>query len=267
MNANIFEKANQLLKSCDAAYLGVIDENGCPSVSTVSVIKPESILETYFSTNIGSNKEKRLSKNNRASICYHKNGNNITLVGEAKILTDQETKSRYWKDSFMKHYHGGETDPNYCIIKFVAKRASLWVDNESEEFIIDDLLTVQSRCGLLCKWCTYRESNGCGGCVETNGHPFHGECPVAKCCQDKGYSHCGECVDLPGECAEPNCKKIDANGFYGCGGCDKTSCDKLFPYSFKDPEHGDNPPGARVSVCIAWCQNNDSCQNNGSKMN
>jgi hypothetical protein len=40
MDSNIFAKANQIIKNCDAAYLGVIDENGFPSVSTVSVIKP-----------------------------------------------------------------------------------------------------------------------------------------------------------------------------------------------------------------------------------
>ncbi len=104
MNSNIFAKANQIIKTCDAVYLGVIDENASPSVSTVSVINPENILIAYFSTNIGSNKEKRLSKDNRASVCYREGGNNITLVGEIEIKTDQETKSRYWLDWFKNHY-------------------------------------------------------------------------------------------------------------------------------------------------------------------
>ena len=252
MNSNIFAKANQIIKNCDAAYLGVIDENGCPHVSTVSAIKQENIFTAYFSTGTDANKTKRLLRDKRASVCYRAGGNNITLTGEAIILTDQETKSQYWLDWFINHFPGGETDPNYCIIKFTAKRVSLWVDNVSAEFTIDELLTVQSRCGLLCKWCTYKESNGCGGCVETNGNPFHGECPVAKCCQEKGYAHCGECDNLPGKCADPGCQKIDANGFYECRGCMNTSCDKLYPYSYKDPDHGDNPPGARVEICKAW---------------
>jgi len=252
MDANIIAKANQIIKICDAAYLGVIDENGCPHVSTVSTIKPENIIEAYFATGIGANKTRRLLRDKRASVCYRVDGNNITLVGEAGILTGQEIKSRSWSDRFINHFSGGETDPNYCIIKFTAKRASLWINNESAEFTIDELLTIHSRCGLLCKWCTYRESQGCGGCVETNGHPFHGECPVAKCCQDKGCNHCGECGFLPGECADPDCRRIDANGFYECGGCANTSCDMLYSYSYKDPDHGDNPPGARVEICKAW---------------
>ena len=83
-----------------------------------------------------SNKAKRLQKNNKASICYCVNDNNITLVGEAEVLTDQETKDRCWMDWFVAHYPGGKTDPNYVVIKFTTKRASLWVDNEGAEFTV-----------------------------------------------------------------------------------------------------------------------------------
>ena len=84
---------------------------------------------------------------------------------------------------------------------------------------------VDSRCGLHCTGCEYKETCGCGGCIETNGHPFHGECPVAVCCQDKGIVHCGECPDIP--------------------------CELLMQYSC-DPEHGDTPRGARIEQCKRW---------------
>ena len=226
MNANIFEKANQIIQSCDTAYIGVIDEDRCPSVSTVSPIQPESMLEAYFSTNMDANKTKRLLQNKRASVCYRMGNDNITLVGEAAILTDQPTKSRFWLDWFIDHYPLGETDPNYCIIRFTTKRASLWVDREIAEFTMDALLTVQSRCGLLCDGCAYKASHGCAGCIALNGRPFWGECPVAACCQDKGYAHCGECGELP--------------------------CDKLRAFSCGDGEHCDKPSGARIAICRAW---------------
>lgn len=85
---------------------------------------------------------------------------------------------------------------------------------------------VDSRCGLHCTGCAWKESHGCGGCVETGGHPFHGECPVAQCCQGKGLAHCGECGSIP--------------------------CGQLYQYAYTDPEHGDRPPGRRVEVCRAW---------------
>lgn len=48
--------------------------------------------------------------------------------------------------------------------------------------------TVDSRCGLHCTGCTWKESHGCRGCIPTNGNPFHGECPVAVCCQKRALS-------------------------------------------------------------------------------
>ena len=84
---------------------------------------------------------------------------------------------------------------------------------------------IDTRCGLRCEGCEYIESSHCGGCIATNGNPFHGACSVAECCQSKGYLHCGECPEIP--------------------------CELLSQYSC-DPEHGDNPPGARIEQCKRW---------------
>ena len=84
---------------------------------------------------------------------------------------------------------------------------------------------IETRCGLLCSQCGYKESHNCGGCIETDGNPFHGECPVAVCCQNKGFVHCGECPGIP--------------------------CEQLKQYSC-DEEHGDN--GARIEQCKKWAE-------------
>ncbi len=63
------------------------------------------------------------------------------------------------------------------------------------------------------------------GSVATKGMPFYEEeipCPVAACVMQKGLSFCGECTDFP--------------------------CQLLTDYS-NDTEHGDNPPGARITAC------------------
>ena len=136
MDSKIVQKANQMLKKAPTVHLGVVDESGYPVVMAMSIINPESISEIYLSTNLDSNKSKSLQKNNKASVCYSTNENNITLVGEAEILTDQETKSKCWQNWFIEIYQGGETDPNYCIIKFTTKRASLFIDHDASEFEI-----------------------------------------------------------------------------------------------------------------------------------
>lgn len=81
---------------------------------------------------------------------------------------------------------------------------------------------IESRCGLLCSECSYRESTNCPGCVNT-GTVFWGECRVKNCCESKQISHCGNCADFP--------------------------CETLKEFSY-DKEHGDN--GARIEQCGKW---------------
>ena len=87
---------------------------------------------------------------------------------------------------------------------------------------------IASRCGLDCSNCDYKEPNNCKGCLETDGQPFYGECPVAVCCQSREYAFCGQCPELP--------------------------CKMLYDYSC-DPVHGDNPPGSRIEQCKRWAAN------------
>jgi hypothetical protein len=72
--------------------------------------------------------------------------------------------------------------------------------------------------------------------------------------------HCGECPDIPEHCGETDCKKKDINGFTPCDTCEKTTCGKLHAYSYTDPNHGDNPPGARIEQCKQWAKESGKCQ-------
>jgi len=144
MNKKLFEKANDIIRSFESASFGVIDENGYPSVSAVSLQNPETIAELYFTTTMDSNKTKRLQKNNKASINCHTTMNNITLVGEVKIFSDEETKNKYWQnwvDLGCDIYPNGVTDPNYCFFKFTTKRVSLFIDDEGVEFTLGSVDT------------------------------------------------------------------------------------------------------------------------------
>lgn len=85
------------------------------------------------------------------------------------------------------------------------------------------VMKVESRCGLLCSRCGYREPMHCPGCVETD-RPFWGEsCPVKSCCQGKGLAHCGR--------------------------CDRFPCELLRQFAY-DKEQGDG--GKRIETCGEW---------------
>lgn len=88
---------------------------------------------------------------------------------------------------------------------------------------------VESRCGLLCSECSFREPKNCPGCVNTK-KVFWGECPVKKCCEARELTSCGNCKDMP--------------------------CGKLRAFSY-DEKHGDN--GARIEQCKKWAANGERC--------
>lgn len=226
MNPNIIKKTHDIIKKSSESAVGYIDKEGYPHVATRSIIQPTGMFTCYFSTDTSGNMAQCLQHNNRGSLCFRHGNDNITLMGTFQMVEDMKVKESMWIDWFINHYPGGYTDPEFCLLKFTCERASLWVDGEIARFNISDLLTVQSRCGLLCSTCTFTESHHCNQCIPTNGHPFYGECPIAACCQAKGYEHCGLCPDMP--------------------------CDALHEYSCGDSEHCDQPKGARLEILQQW---------------
>ncbi len=82
---------------------------------------------------------------------------------------------------------------------------------------------IESRCGLLCSECAYREQMNCTGCVQIQ-KPFWGEsCPVKSCCETKAHGHCGQCEKFP--------------------------CELLHGFAY-DEKQGDN--GKRIENCKNW---------------
>jgi len=83
-------------------------------------------------------------------------------------------------------------------------------------------------CGAYCGVCEWKPKTNCPGCRTARGDIFWGECTVAKCCVDKGFTHCGECPDLP-------CTDLQA--------------------AFDNPEHGDH--GERLINLQAWAKDGE----------
>ena len=81
----------------------------------------------------------------------------------------------------------------------------------------------ESRCGLLCSECSYREQTGCPSCSVMD-KPFWGDsCPIKSCCEAKDFGHCGQCPDFP--------------------------CPLLHSFAY-DEKQGDN--GRRIEQCRKW---------------
>ena len=136
MNTKLLEKANKMIAARENVALAVVDEDGYPCVCAMTLCNPETVSQLFMTTTLDSNKARCLQNNSKASICCYSDLNNITLVGECKVLTDQAIKDKCWQGWFQEIYTGGKTDPNYCVIQFTTKRAALCIDEEVAAFAL-----------------------------------------------------------------------------------------------------------------------------------
>jgi general stress protein 26 len=119
--------------------LSLIDHEGYPTTSTLSISKADGIRQITFGGSLESNKAKRAKENSHACVCIfdddYESGAyyNITRVGDIEVVTDMELKKDTWYEGLEEHFQGGVEDPNYCVLKFTTKRYNLWVDVEGEE--------------------------------------------------------------------------------------------------------------------------------------
>ena len=147
MSQKAIAKAEEIIKSKTAEVnmgvgvtLSLLDHEGYPTTSTLSISKAYGIRQITFGGQLDSNKAKRAKENSRASVCIFDDNYeegayyNITLVGDIEVVTDLETKKETWYPGLEEHFpNGGIDDPNYCVLKFTTKRYNLWVDIDNEE--------------------------------------------------------------------------------------------------------------------------------------
>ena len=134
MNQEIVTRAKEVVRSKTDyrgdgmegyCVLALIDEDGYPSASTLSVSKADGIKWLTFLSGLESNKAKRISTCNRGSVCFNSSAYNITLVGTLEVLTDPAIKKKMWQEPLGSIYSGPD-DPMYCVIRFITKRYNIF---------------------------------------------------------------------------------------------------------------------------------------------
>jgi general stress protein 26 len=145
MSEKVIAQAGEIIKSKTAAEnmgaavaLSLIDSEGYPTTSAVSISKSDGVRQITFCTTMDSNKAKRAGACDRASVCIFDDdysGNsyyNITLAGTIEIVSDPEIKKEMWYEGMAEHCSGPD-DANFCVLRFTTKRYNLWVCGMEEE--------------------------------------------------------------------------------------------------------------------------------------
>ena len=119
-------KIAKFIKKQKVAFICSVDEEGFPNVK--AMLRPRKIdglSQFYFSTNTSSMRVKQYINNPNASIYFYHKGlikyTGVMLKGKMEVLTDQKTKDMIWRKGDTMFYKGGVTDPDYCVLRFIAK--------------------------------------------------------------------------------------------------------------------------------------------------
>jgi len=108
--------------------LSLIDENGYPSASALTLAKADGINWLTFASSPDSNKAKRVAKCKKASVCIASPMYNITLVGTIEEVTNLDCKKNTWGAIINGEPHwSGYDDPNFYVMCFTTERYNIFI--------------------------------------------------------------------------------------------------------------------------------------------
>ena len=126
----LLDKATELLDRCGDVTIATIDSNGFPRPVPMAKMGASGCNEIWMSTGADSIKTIEIKNNPKTGVCYSSNGDSVALRGIAEIVTDDKMREKMWVDWMKYHFTGGPTDPNYVLIRFVGKDATIWINHE-----------------------------------------------------------------------------------------------------------------------------------------
>ncbi|HBG12165.1 MAG TPA: pyridoxamine 5'-phosphate oxidase, partial [Clostridium sp.] len=77
----------------------------------------------YFTTNTSSMRVRQFRINPKACIyfCDKRFFRGVMLKGTMEVLEDAASREMIWQDGDTMYYPKGDTDPDYCVLKFTAQ--------------------------------------------------------------------------------------------------------------------------------------------------
>ena len=133
------QKAEKLYKKVNTFILTCVGADGYPlSKAVVPGKYRESINEMYFCTNTSSRFAAEISKNQKSSVYFYSRKliwKGCLLKGKMEIVSDLETKKKYWQNSYKDAYpQKVYTDPDFCVLKFVPETGRYYAWYNLDDF-------------------------------------------------------------------------------------------------------------------------------------
>ena len=129
-----------LIDKQGVAFIASIAEDGFPNMKAMlPPRKREEIKVFYFTTNTSSMRVAQYRKNPNACIyfCDKRFFRGVMLIGTMEVLEDERSKRMICREGDTMYYPQGVTDPDYCVLRFVAHSGRYYANFHSESFEIE----------------------------------------------------------------------------------------------------------------------------------
>ncbi len=124
------EKAVALLAQCHDVTLASVNEDGYPRPVSMAKVCSQGYTEIWTTTGSGSEKVADFKRNKKAGLCYSAYGDSVALRGTVQVVTDDNIRQKMWQEWFIHHFPAGPTDPDYVLLHFLGREATIYIDGE-----------------------------------------------------------------------------------------------------------------------------------------
>ncbi len=116
-------EALSLANRSNVAILGTNGDDGYPNIKAMFKMENEDLKIIWFSTNTSSKRVAQLNRDSKACVYFvdFDQVKGLMLAGNVEVLQDIESKKRLWREGFERYYPSGVTDPDYSILRFIAR--------------------------------------------------------------------------------------------------------------------------------------------------
>jgi general stress protein 26 len=113
----------EFVKSYEYSNLITVSEDNIPKGRMMAHLPLGEDFVFWFATGVQSTKVTEIKKNPSASVFVYrpKDHSSVSALGEAEVVTDDETRKKFWQDAW-KAFWSGPSDPNYVLVKVVPKK-------------------------------------------------------------------------------------------------------------------------------------------------
>lgn len=122
--------ADALVRECDVMFVSSVTERGYPRTCCVSKLRDEGFRDVWFVTSKRSEKQgkaKHFEMSSKASVCFRRGGDSLTLVGEVAFVTERAEMERLWNEGDRSFFPNGIDSPKIRFLHFHTLEATFWI--------------------------------------------------------------------------------------------------------------------------------------------